>query len=278
MANPWVTYITNRIKSNRNFLCLITGPTGSGKSVSALSICEQLDKGFNADRIVFRIDKLMSLINSQTLKPGACILFDEAGVEFSNRNWQSTINKTLSILIQTCRSQKFILFLTVPYSDFVDTSVRKLFHAEFLTQSIDRKWNECVIKPQIMQYNSRKKKTYYKALRRPVIGGGLTKINTWGVGLPSKTLLDQYENVKQQWIEEKYKALEKEIAGLEKTEVPLTEKQETALKLMNKYNDVERVAIEMGMTNDGVYNHLAQCKKKGYIVHRAKSPTEKSNE
>lgn len=60
----WIKYIKNRIKQNKNFMCLITGQTGSGKSWSGLKICELLNDDFNIQRVVFKGKDLMMLINS----------------------------------------------------------------------------------------------------------------------------------------------------------------------------------------------------------------------
>jgi len=80
-----IKYIKNRIKNNKNFLCTITGPTGSGKTWSALSIASLLDSEFNINRVIFRGRELMKLINEGDLKPGSVIIWDEAGVDRRGR-------------------------------------------------------------------------------------------------------------------------------------------------------------------------------------------------
>jgi DNA-binding CsgD family transcriptional regulator len=262
----FITYIKNRIRENKNFLGIITGPTGSGKSLSAVSICEQVDPSFDVNRIVFSIKDLMALINSGQLKSGSCILFDEAGIEFSNRNWQSTINKALSSLLQTFRHQCLIVFFTVPYLDFVDTSVRKLFHAELTTMGIDKANKICKIKPQLIQYNSRNKKFYYKYLRIKSLRG-VAPLRSWGITIPSKELLDRYEEVKQEFTWKLNKDIEKDIQKQEQI-VPLTQKQEQAFLLMKKLQDTNLVAAEMNESQRGVQYHLAACRRKGYVLEK----------
>ena len=109
----WVRYIHQRIKQNKNFLGFISGPTGSGKSWSSISIAEQLDPTFTDERIVFSGIELMKLINSDKLKKGSVIVFEEAGIGMSNKNWQSTINKMLNFLIQTFRHRNFVLIFKI---------------------------------------------------------------------------------------------------------------------------------------------------------------------
>lgn len=190
-----VKYIHRRIKNNKNFLVTITGPTGSGKSWTGLSIAELLDPEFTVDRVIFKGKELMRLINNGNLKPGSVILWDEAGIDLSNRNWQSVTNKMLNALLQTFRSRNFILIFTVPFSDFVDASSRKLFHADFETQRINKALQEVVIKPKLLQYNPNLKKWYRKYLK--VSSNGKTiKIKRWGVPKPSDELIKVYEQKK----------------------------------------------------------------------------------
>jgi len=161
-----VRYIKYRIRCNKNFLVILTGPTGSGKSWSALSMGELIDEDFNISRVVFSGTELMKLINSDELKSGSVVVWDEAGVNLSNRNWQSGINKMMNLLLQTFRHRNIILIFTVPYQDFIDAATRKLFHADFQTVSINKAKKTCRIKPKLMQYNASMKKTDYEGRRR----------------------------------------------------------------------------------------------------------------
>ena len=87
----WVRYIRQRIKKNKNFLGVITGPTGSGKSYAGLTICKEVDPEFDETRVIFKAKDLMSLINSGELKAGSTILWDEAGVDLSNRRDRKSV-------------------------------------------------------------------------------------------------------------------------------------------------------------------------------------------
>ena len=46
-------FVKRKFANNQNFLCAIVGPTGTGKSLAAIRICEIIDKDFSAKRIVF---------------------------------------------------------------------------------------------------------------------------------------------------------------------------------------------------------------------------------
>lgn len=189
----WTTWIKNRITKNKNFIGFVGGPTGSGKSWTCLSIAEQIDPNFNIDQVVFKALDLMRLVNSNKLRPGSVIIFEEAGVELSNRNWQNIVNKMLNYLLQTFRHKQLILLMNSPYMDFIDKSSRKLIHAHFKVMTIDRDNKQTIIKPQLIQYNERKDKFYYKYLRVVKARIGIQCIKEWAVNKPSEKIIADYE-------------------------------------------------------------------------------------
>jgi len=217
-----IRYIHRRIKNNKNFLCTITGPTGSGKSWTALSIAELLDPEFNGDRIIFKARQLMKLINEGDLKDGSVIVWDEAGIDLSNRNWQSVTNKMLNALLQTFRHKNFILFFTVPYHDFIDSSTRKLFHADFETQRINKIQEVVIIKPKLLQYNSNMGKWYRKYLKVQQ-NGAVVKIRKWAVPKPSDKIIKDYEERKNQFTKDLNQDIDRELLKLNKDKEDKTE-------------------------------------------------------
>ena len=223
-----VRYIHKRIKNNKNFLCTITGPTGSGKSWTALSIAELLDPEFTVDRVIFRGRDLMKLINEGNLKPGSVIIWDEAGIDLSNRNWQSLTNKMLNALLQTFRHKNFILFFTVPYHDFIDVSSKKLFHADFETQRINKNKGEVVLKPKLLQYNSNLQKWYRKYLKVSQ-NGAVVKIRRWKVPKPSDELILKYEEKKNEFTIGLNKDIGKQLQKLDPKDID--DMQETGIEL-----------------------------------------------
>ncbi len=209
----------------------------------------------------------MNLINSGTLKKGSAILWDDAGPSLSSRNWQSATNKMINFLLQTFRHKNFILVFTSPYMDFIDAATRKLFHAEFTVMDINYDKQTTRIKPQLIQYNSRRQKFYYKYLRIAIPNKGVYPIKEWHIKKPTEDLLNEYEILKTQFTEKLNKDILYELDIAEEKRSPekkLTEKQENVLKLMAKHSDVKKVAEIIGITTRVVYDHLRLAQKKGY--------------
>lgn len=262
----WIRYIRNRIKKKKNFLALVSGATGSGKSYSCLSIGMMLDPNFNPERIVFGLKGLMQLINSKENFPvGSCFVWDEFSIEANNRSWQSLTNKLLNSLLTTFRHKRFILLVNAPYSDFVDSQSKKLLHAEFEVQSIDYGSEKTILKPMLIQYNGRRRHFYYKYLRVKT-SKGICPIKKWGIPKPPKWIVEAYEKMKVEFTTKLNESIEEQLNDLEssKQKKPLTDKQQRVFDLMKKYDDVVLVAKELDVTPRNVFYTIQAIKKKGY--------------
>lgn len=212
----WIRYTHQRIEKNKNALYTISGPTGSGKSWSALMMCLLNDPSFTAKRCVFTAKELMNLINSDELRKGSAVMFDEAGIEMNSRTWNSITNKMLNYLIQTFRHRNIILIFTSPYLDFIDSATRKLFHAEFETLYINPVNKTCSLKPKLLQYNSERRKFYRKYLRVRGNGHGYIPLKRWSIPKPPMELVNAYEIKKGEFTR---KLNERIVADLEKVDV-----------------------------------------------------------
>lgn len=263
----WIKYLNQRIRQNKNWLCIITGQTGSGKSWSALSLAEMIDPEFNIDRCIFSGRDLMKLINSKKLKKGSVIIWDEAGVDLSNRDWQSLTNRILNFLLQTFRHKCFILFFTTPYMDFVDSNTRKLFHAEMRCISIDYNKKTTTLNPQLIQYNPRMQKFYYKYLKVIEKGGGLATIERLVVSKPSKELIDKYEAKKDRFTSELNADIERQLNRVyaKKKLKSLTELQEKILGCWNKgvFKQID-IAKELNKQQSEISRSEQRMGSKGY--------------
>ena len=265
----WISYIRGRIRKKKNFLGMMTGPPGSGKSLGCCSIGEQIDPNFSIKQVVTSARQLLQLINDGAVKPGSCIVWEEAGISQSSREWQSVSNKIINFLLQTFRHKRLILILNVPYIDFIDANSRKLFCAQFETVSIDYAKRTLKVKPLLMQYNPRIKKFYNKFLRIKT-PRGVFPLKAWNIPAPSPQLIKDYEVLKENFTSALNKDILSQLDEMEKKKSkdyrqPLTPLQERAMILQAKYNDTEKVAQDMGCVARNVRNHLQLARRKGYV-------------
>lgn len=292
--DSWVRWILYRIRQNKNCLITVVGATGSGKTWSAMSICEKISERnkvpFGVDNIIFGLKELMSLINSGDLKKGSCIIFDEPQVSISAREFQSQANKVFNYLLTTFRNRNFILFFCTPYEDLLDKTARKLFHAKFLTISINRNTELTKLKPFVVEYNSKYQKFYEKYLRISFRKKGFNRntvvpLRLWEVPKPSKELIKVYEHKKMVFTTKLNVSIEKRLEFYEKENdvqeyrKELTRKQEDVLITIAKYKGKMKPASEeLKMGERNVYFHRLQSAKKGYKWEEfiyEESPTQK---
>lgn len=200
---------------NQNAVIGVFGPTGSGKSYTALRVCSSLDAGFNIARVVFSAKEFLHLLNSGTLKRGSCILWDESGVNLGSRDWQSANNKAVFSVLQTFRSSNLILVFCTPDYKFMDSGARRLFHLILETKFIDRIKSQVVLKPFLVEHGIRNGKEYFKYPRRYLEDGMPVMIDSLRVGLPRKELIDAYEAKKSAFLKELNTRLEAQLIAAE---------------------------------------------------------------
>lgn len=206
--NSFIHYFANRVlNNNKNFLCAVTGPTGSGKSWLCGAISEIYSKLYNIGynpkiHILFSIKELLDLINRKDLKdvlpPGSIIMFDEPQVSVNAREWRSEANQILSTLTSTFRNMRLIVFFATPYLEFIDKQSRILFHAEIQVLGFDKTRNITTCKPRFLEWSGRKGDFYKKRLIIKYPSEDKTALNwyylqLWEVSKPSKEWIDIYE-------------------------------------------------------------------------------------
>lgn len=258
---------------NQNFLACVTGPTGSGKTYATLTIAESLAEltgvSFpkDASNVVFNSSEFLALINSKPPK-GTCIVFDEAGVGYNNREWQSVGNKLMNYLMQTFRHRNYCVIFNMPDFNFVDLAARKLFHARFETLLIDYKNKQVFLKPFFLSVNQATGKQYNKYFRTRGNGFSLTygKIMQLRCNMPSKELVEAYERKKSEYTTKLNEEIEKELGNLKKDEKNITAIQAQVLfgkKLGMSDNDI---ASKLGKSQAQIYTIKRLLTERGFLL------------
>jgi len=286
--NSWVRWMIGRtMRQNKNNLISVVGKTGSGKTWSAISICEIMSKmdgvPFTIEHVVFSLRELMDLINSGKLKRGSKIVFDEPQISISARDFQSQANKVFNYLVTTFRHRNLTLFFCTPFETLLDKSTRKLFHARFETMSVNKNNETCRLKPRFIEYSDYKEKIYRKQLiiqyTDKYSKGKHKKLFYWDVPKPSEELIKSYEKKKLEFtnnlnknISERLKQYDesgKSITG-EKTgrsNKPLTELQEKILKIYEKgITSTNEIAKMIGRTASTVSDNKRRMRNKGVLL------------
>lgn len=273
--DDFVKYVHQRIyQQNKNFVCFFSGPTGSGKTYSALRFSEKLDPNFDINNIVFTAEEFMNLLNGKAkdengnvkeLKQGSVILWEEIQTSMGHMDYQSFVSKAINYVLTTFRHKNLILIVTAPYFSFINASTRKLFHAVFEVQGIDRARKVTKSKPLFLQINQRSGKIYFKYMRIARGNGFAPQIKRYNLGLPSKELLEAYEERKTEFTsglnEEILEELEQRMA--DKSGKKLTAKQEKVLKLLINKKMPKEISEMTESTLNSVYKQMKSIEKKG---------------
>jgi hypothetical protein len=208
-----INWLKWRINQNKNNLIIVCGETGSGKTFRALSIAEKIKPDFDpATYVVFKSRDFFNLLNQGKLKKGDVIIWEEGGVEASNRSWYSVQNKLINFAFQTMRHRNFTLIMTVPALHFIDSALQKLFHMYIECKYVDEKLDACRCKVMRMEYNSRYDKLYFKYFRltNPITKQKFIANNVW-INKPTQKVIDVYEPMKKAFTDKLYLESEQEL-------------------------------------------------------------------
>jgi len=269
-----VDYAVWRIKKKKNCLMCVVGGTGSGKSIAALFLAEEIQKRllpdvpFTADNVTFKSSEFMEKTTGETALPSkSTIIPDEFGVNQNSRRSMTSGNILLNDVFQTFRSRQYCVILTTPDFSFMDKTVRKLLHIFLDTKSIDFKNKRNKLKVQIMQNNAKYGKIYYHSLKVSRPDQPTVKIPHIFTGLPSQELWDAYEKKKSDYQDELY---ERNLRAIKSEENlgELTEKQELVYSMNQKGMKQSEIADAMGLSATIIGKHLMACTKKGYKVQK----------
>ncbi len=206
-----VKRIHNQIFVRENsFQNLVMGMTGTGKSLSGVTFCREINQdAFTIkNNVIMDPKSFLRFINSEP-EPGVPILGDEIGKWFSARDWYSFQNKIMSIVLETNRFMRIAAFWTVPNMRMVDVTLRDLCHATTETLGINYKLQRCIAKFKYRQVNPMTGKGYDKFPRIRNDKGELVTIDRIRIARPPREIEDQYEDKKERMLKKYYGEIEK---------------------------------------------------------------------
>lgn len=221
LGDALIRRIHNRLHGqNKNWLCVICGDTGSGKTYTSIRIAMTLNTTFDVGtHLVFTASEFMSLLNSGMLRKGDIIVFDEAGVGMSSRSWMTVQNKVLGSVLQTFRHLNLGVIFTVPNLSFIDVQARRLFHNYFETLYIDHERQNAYLKVYDIKHNSMMGKTFYIKPRFTDESGRTTSVEYLGVPNIPSLVSELYERRKQAYTRILNEKAEKSIRRAEQKEM-----------------------------------------------------------
>jgi len=170
-------------------MMVITGPTGSGKSYSALTLAKALDPNFKIEQVVYTPEEFLELCKAENRLPkGSVVVFDEVGVGLSNREFFSKGNRNLNKVLETFRVYNYIVIFTTPSFSFIDSKARRLMHAVGETQFINRNRKYVKLNFGQLHIDPMTGNTEYRRFKK-YQDNGLKSVPSLEVVLPPKDLI-----------------------------------------------------------------------------------------
>ena len=209
----WIKNIKERTACNLNTQVLTIGMTGTGKSLHNIASCLMLQRDFSVDNITFSPVDVLKLLTSGKLKPGDCVIMEEAGVQINSASWQSKEVKLFSQFFETIRRMRINFFLNCPNRSNIAKTIRNLMHAEATPLFINRQNKTCVCKAFLLQTSPTDPEPYRHFLTKKETG---EPIPTWTTPLPPAGFIKAYEEKRdafQQMLNQKTLKALKELHG-----------------------------------------------------------------
>lgn len=109
----WLDHGKRATSEEWDFIALIDGVEGSGKSGLAMTCAYYLDRSFNHDRIVFTPEQAIEAIDKA--QPGQAIVWDEFVLGGLSDDAMKSTQTTLVKKFTTIRKKRLYIFLVIPY-------------------------------------------------------------------------------------------------------------------------------------------------------------------
>lgn len=253
---PWLLRrIWDRInKHNEHFMGVVVGKEGSGKSYTAVKIASEIDPTFNADRVIFDVQELLSVLAEGEHEPGNFYVLDEAGVQLGVRTWQDRGQVLANQALQLIRDHNLGLIFTLPRLGELDSQAEGRLQAFLeLTEKVEGEYVAGKWKWMDPDRANQTGKIYKKFPRR-VVNGRTIRIRKVAFRPPDPEIIEPYQEKKSKFQEQFYErtisALSDEVAD-EEGEEELSAK-ELAVQIAN--NGLEQYVSEHGQTGEPYIN------------------------
>lgn len=196
-----------RLLKDNDFVCVITGEEGSGKSTIATQINSIISSKYRLASIIYSFDKMISNIAANEYKKFDSIHIDEGALVALSRNATTKVNKTLLQILSIARVKGWNISFCIPSFRTLETYVRE--HRVQLLIHVSERGKYIGIKREgINIVNDKMKRDPRYKPRRQDFGSGMAWLGYFSKGIPKindvneKSYLSaKLENINSQFVE-----------------------------------------------------------------------------
>jgi len=217
---PFISNLrTGLVEHNQGRVILLTGLPGSGKSMTAVRICEKVDPTFDLSRIsigdTVEFIKMLEAALDGKYKPGSAILGDEMGVIVPARDWNTYGNRITSQTFQIVRKLGLLIIMTTPMRRLIDVHARDMVHYYGNGRGIDYKAKRSEFKLYEIRYDD----WISEPFRYNLKDGDGNPVNIWKMALPTSIDIDDYEAKKDKLLRNVLVKAREIFEGIQEQEV-----------------------------------------------------------
>lgn len=278
--HPFVTYFKRQTwKKNNCINAVATGMPGSGKSWGMLYLLSEADPTFDIERVFFKGSKFIRYVDKGNLKRGKAWMFDEIGIDASNKAWWNEINRALNSFYQTGRSDNYIGGVTVPFLSELSKGVRTYMNVRFEADgwSSDNYTN---MRGYIIEYNGDLDKFYRKRLLVKTKEGS-NYCNQIKLPKAAQQLINDYEKMKNEFKVDLYRELgdnlEKYEAKKAGKPLELTEAEKQVLDCSREGLTDDDGRIQLNIKLDRYRELKKSCRRKNHDTKPIKDNKKSTN-
>lgn len=179
--------LKENIADKRQNIVPVCGGTGSGKSMTILTLIKLMDPYWRLEpnMVYTSADLARKIARRNDANP--ITMMDEGSVILNSKNAMTRDNKNIGILFDTMRSLGWTVFIASPQYKLLDKSVKDI-HSNYMVM--------CPAKSPVKGYDPRGFATIYEHEVRDWGEGYFKPLVTTKVPLPPKTTRDRYEKIK----------------------------------------------------------------------------------
>jgi hypothetical protein len=222
------------VQNNFTWLCSISGRHRAGKTLVGCMIGYLMDSTFYPNferRVIYSPKDFMQELRNIRIRKikGAVMLIDEAGASVSSMDWFERWQKALAKATIVLGYLNPIILFAAPIRDFVNSPIRKMFHAHLEINRFNREY--CIIRPYEVKFNTTYKKTFW---RKPIIkfAGQKKTLDKIRMGYPPQFIIDRYEALEKLEKDKILEDLQKDVNASE---------ADTAKKTLNLEDVIKHV-------------------------------------